>query len=221
MQVKKLLEKNHRIIRFFIKIYNNLIGIKKKKMDRNNKIEIGNALLYKICIQVKGKNNYIHIDSGARIKKCKIYISGNNNHIYIGKNCYLNEVELHMEKNNNEIHIKDNVVFYGNSLLAALEGKKIEIGEESLFSSNIVIRTGDSHIIYNQQRERINHPKDIIIGRHVWMGANIICLKGTEIANDCVVGAGSVLTKKYIDSHSCIAGNPAKIVKEDIEWRYE
>ena len=45
-------------------------------------------------------------------------------------------------------------------------------------------------------------------------------LKGVEIENDCVVGAGSVVTKS-LKANSIYAGNPAKLIKDDTEWRRE
>lgn len=53
----------------------------------------------------------------------------------------------------------------------------------------------------------------IIIGDHVWIGANTIILPGIEIGADCVIGAGSVVTKN-IPANSIAAGNPAKIIKD-------
>jgi len=42
--------------------------------------------------------------------------------------------------------------------------------------------------------------------------------KGTKIRNNCVVGANSLLNKKYDYENVVIAGNPAKVVKENIVW---
>ena len=39
-----------------------------------------------------------------------------------------------------------------------------------------------------------------------------IMLPGTEIGDNCIVGAGSVVTKKYNVSGMVIAGNPAKCI---------
>ena len=46
-------------------------------------------------------------------------------------------------------------------------------------------------------------------------------LKCAIIPNDCVVGTGAVVTKKFDKSNCVIAGVPAKVVKENISWSKE
>lgn len=45
-----------------------------------------------------------------------------------------------------------------------------------------------------------------------------IILKGSQISNNTVVGAGTIVTKKYEEPNCILAGNPAKIVKRNIDW---
>jgi len=54
----------------------------------------------------------------------------------------------------------------------------------------------------------------IVIGRNVWIGNNAIILKGTEIGDNSVIGAGAVVTGGKLPSNVVIAGNPARILKE-------
>jgi hypothetical protein len=49
------------------------------------------------------------------------------------------------------------------------------------------------------------------IGNRVWVGANVIILKGVEIGDDAVIGAGSVVVKN-IPARTIAADNPARIV---------
>lgn len=55
--------------------------------------------------------------------------------------------------------------------------------------------------------------KPVVIGKNVFIGCNSIILKGTVLGDNCVVGAGSVVSGTYEPS-SVIAGNPAKVVKK-------
>ena len=52
----------------------------------------------------------------------------------------------------------------------------------------------------------------------MWICAHSDILKGTEIGNDSVIGFGSLVTKKFSDSNILVAGRPAKIVKQSINW---
>jgi acetyltransferase-like isoleucine patch superfamily enzyme len=54
------------------------------------------------------------------------------------------------------------------------------------------------------------------IGRRCFIGARSIILPGVEIGDECVIGAGSVVTKS-IPARSLVAGNPARIIRSNIE----
>lgn len=47
-------------------------------------------------------------------------------------------------------------------------------------------------------------------------------LKGTHIATGCIIGANSVVTKRFDTTYTMIAGNPAKSIKNiDYDWKRE
>jgi acetyltransferase-like isoleucine patch superfamily enzyme len=50
------------------------------------------------------------------------------------------------------------------------------------------------------------------IGDRVWIGANVTILKGVNIGDDAVIGAGSVVTKN-IPQAAIAVGVPAKVIK--------
>lgn len=164
-----------------------------------------------------GENNII-IDDYSRIVNCKISITGNNNTIHIGNKVYLEYGEICIEDDNNEILIGGNSIISNNCHMAAIEGTKIKIGENCLFSAHVTVRTGDSHTIFELENEkRINYSKDVIIENHVWVGNNATILKGVHICDNCVIGTNSVVTKS-INFGSVVAGNPARVVKQNINW---
>ena len=103
--------------------------------------------------------------------------------------------------------------------MACIEGTKIDIGKNCLFSANITIRTGDSHsLVDTNTGKRINPSKDVKIGNHVWVGNGATILKGIEIPEDCVVGACAVVTHTPQEGNCVLAGNPAKVVKTGVVW---
>jgi acetyltransferase-like isoleucine patch superfamily enzyme len=57
---------------------------------------------------------------------------------------------------------------------------------------------------------------DTIIGENCFVGARSIILPGVRINNGCIVGAGSVVTKD-VPENCAVAGNPARIIRENIE----
>ena len=127
-----------------------------------------------------------------------------------------------MEKDNNEIIIGCHFDCHGTTELAALEGTKIFIGDEALFSANIKFRTGDSHSILDiNTGKRMNQSKSIVVGKHVWIGNSVTVLKGANIGDHSVVGIGSIVPGKTYPSNSVIGGNPAKVLKSEVDWCFE
>lgn len=54
------------------------------------------------------------------------------------------------------------------------------------------------------------------IGRNCFIGGRCLILPGVEIGDNCVVGAGSVVTRS-VPPNSVVAGNPARIMRSGIE----
>lgn len=56
---------------------------------------------------------------------------------------------------------------------------------------------------------------DTYVGDRCFLAVNCTILPGIHIGNECVVGAGAVVTKD-VPAHSIVAGNPAKIIRSNI-----
>ncbi len=56
------------------------------------------------------------------------------------------------------------------------------------------------------------HPGHIIIGRNVWIGANVTVLPGVTIGDNAVVAAASVVTKD-VRAGTVVVGSPARVVR--------
>lgn len=98
-------------------------------------------------------------------------------------------------------------------------GAKLNIrGNNSIISWDCFILDTDFHRIY-KDGNIINENKPIEIGNHVWIGAKSTILKGTKIADGSVIGAGRSLgTGLLSDEKSIYAGQPAKLIKKNINW---
>ena len=180
------------------------------------------SLLKGCKIVNRGANNRIIIGDYSRLINCTITISGSNNTIYIDNRCVCNHACFWIEDDNNSIRLGEHTALCGAIGLAAIEGTEIEIGKDCLFSSTIDIRTGDSHSLIQQgTKNRLNYSASVKIGNHVWIGTGVTILKGTSIADNCMVGAASLLCKQYSNPNCVIAGVPAKEVKRNIDWMEE
>lgn len=116
------------------------------------------------------------------------------------------------------IEFKD-FIYIGNE--AKIYGKgKLTLGNNVIIGPNISVFTS----MHNYDSEYIPYGfKDIIgqcvISDNVWIGANVIILPNVVVGEGSVIGAGSVVTKDVLPL-SIVAGNPAKIIKQRDEKRY-
>ncbi len=91
--------------------------------------------------------------------------------------------------------------------------KSIVIGNNAEIASGVIITDLNGHPTYSLNRAiGEDKPQPVIIGKNVWIGLNSIILKGTEIGDNCIVSAGSVVKGKF-PPNSIITGNPAHVVK--------
>jgi acetyltransferase-like isoleucine patch superfamily enzyme len=92
---------------------------------------------------------------------------------------------------------------------------EIKIGHDVAISENVSIWDSDMHEVIKKDNIMT---KPISIGNHVWIGTNAIILKGVNIGNNSIIAAGSIVNKD-VPENCLVAGNPAKVIKENIEWR--
>ena len=75
--------------------------------------------------------------------------------------------------------------------------ENIEIGNNCIFGPNVLLFDHD-HDYKNNIKKFVK--KSIKIGDNVWIGANVMILKGVSIGNNCVIAAGSIVTKNISDN---------------------
>lgn len=141
-----------------------------------------------------------------------------NSYIYIGKNCTFlskptsNKIGLYCPcmlstaTQGAVLTIGNNCGFSGTRIWAA---KSITIGNNVRCGANTLITDTDAHT--NDPRAGMNSP--VIIEDDVWLGMNVIVLKGVHIGKGSIIGAGSIVTKN-IPSNVMAAGIPCKIIKK-------
>nr|WP_257985630.1 acyltransferase [Bacillus canaveralius] len=218
---KKLVGKYPCLIRLGSLIYN-IIGFNKTRLKgENNIVYFKSSFLKKTTTDIFGDNNTVRLGDKCFLNNVKVYINGNNNKVIVGNRVALLNTEIYIEDDNNEVIIGDKTTIFGNTHLACIEGKRIIIGNDCMFSSDIVFRTGDSHSIITRNGIRVNESKDIIIGNHVWIGNKVIITKGAYVCDNSIVGTGAIVTKHFNEEGVVLAGNPAKIIKKNINWLRE
>lgn len=163
----------------------------------------------------------------ADVRNCK----KNDKKISIGEESIVSG-RFVIEKDTGRIDIGERC-FIGAGMFISIE--HIEIGNDVMISWGCTIADNNSHSLNWQ--ERINDVENwkrgieenkmgfyknwdcvkkgkITIGNKVWVGFNVIILKGVTIGEGAIVAAGSVVTQDIPD-FAIVGGNPAKLIKQN------
>ncbi len=61
--------------------------------------------------------------------------------------------------------------------------------------------------------------RNIFIGENCYIGSAVRFAPGSSIGNNSLVGLGSIITKKFNSKNVIIAGQPAKIIRKNYNWK--
>ena len=171
---------------------------------------------------IKGNGNVVSI---PKTHKCVVHIRGNNNRVVIEEvpSNWSSNLIIYIgfegsECNNCDIHIGKGTSFEQASIVVCEDNTIVEIGDDCMFSFLEQIWASDTHTIINDKKEIVNIGKYIKIGNHVWVGADVSILKNTVIADNCIIGTKACVGGCFTESGCVIAGNPAQVVKKNINW---
>lgn len=177
----------------FTKIFLILRGVEYKK----------NLKLYGLSKFIRTYNSKISIGNN-----CAFRSDFTSNLVGINRKCLISTLRPKAE-----IIIGDNSGFSGTVIASA---GKITIGNNVLCGANTTITDFDWHGINPKERNNREKPKSVVIKDNVWLGLNVVVLKGVTIGENSVIGANS-LVNKSIPANVIAAGNPCKVIREIIE----
>jgi len=132
-------------------------------------------------------------------ERCRFASSTYYNLIGVNHNCVLS---THSETA--RIDIGSNCGFSGTVIGAFAS---IRIGDNVRCGANTVLTDADWHL----DDPRSGKPRDVVIGDNVWLGVNVVVLKGVTIGDNTLVGANSVVTNS-IPANVVAAGSPCKVI---------
>ena len=123
------------------------------------------------------------------------------------------------------VHTKIGKRFFGNFNLTIQDDAPVTIGDDCSFGPNVTIVTpvhpmvaSERRLMYDENGEKrhLCYAKSVSIGNDCWLGANVVVCPGVHIGDNCVIGAGAVVTKD-VPPNSFAAGNPCRVIREITE----
>lgn len=168
-------------------------------------VKLTRGLIRGLSFDKHGK--YLRIEKGVRLLKRNSYLEVGRKvqlHRYVKLSAWGGEQKAH-------IIIGDNTSIGDRTEIHA--GSRVEIGKGCNIAWDVCIMDRDYHK-FNGSEETI---KPVRICDNVWIGCSCIVLKGVTIGEGAVIAAGSVVTGD-VPPKALAAGNPARVIKEDICW---
>lgn len=165
-------------------------------------------------VYTDARNNSIYFDNtipdGVRIT-----FRGSGNTMRFGRNLLVGNLNI-VFGNNGSCSIGDNTEVL--EAYFSIAYADMSIGKDCLLATNVIIRTHDSHHIFDlDTHKRINVPKDVTIGDHVWVAKGVTLMPGASVGTGSVVAANTV-TSSAFGEHCIVAGIPGKVIREKICW---
>jgi len=183
----------------------------------SSRIDIDGSVTGNFTLDIAGSGNSITVEAGTDLKTSLIEMRGHNIAIHIGAKCML--------QGRFQCRSRDAVLRIGarttamNAFVSLHEPGTIAIGEDCMFSSEVRMDVSDMHSILDRETgARINPARDIAIGDHVWLAHGVMVGKGATIGSGAVIGAKS-LVLGTIPENVIAAGTPARVLRENVEWR--
>lgn len=94
--------------------------------------------------------------------------------------------------------------------------KRITVGPGCEFGPYVVVYDHDHDFRTNEGlKGGLFSYGDVTIGKNCWIGANVVILRGTEIGDNCVIAAGSVVKGKIPEGSIFIQKRYADVRKID------
>lgn len=218
MDIIAVIKRRKEILFIVSFIYNLIFSPTCLRFYLKKNANIKGAFLKNVKIKIVGEGR-LYIGPKTIIKKSVIEVIGDNSVVKIeGGSTNIKNSFFTASKPFGIINIASGFTSEGCSIQAH-EEKTISIGRDCMFSSGIILSTTDYHTIISLQTGlRVNNAKEIKLADHIWIGRNVTILKGSIIANDTIIGTGSIVNGNLSTSNAIYAGVPAKIIKHGVNW---
>lgn len=136
--------------------------------------------------------------------------------LYVGENAVLKLCGAFTMHGHSSIRVHDGAVLEIGSN-TYLNGGSIDCSSHICIGNNCTIADG-VRIMDNSYHASCS-PMGVEIGNKVWIASGAMILRGVTIGEGAIIAAGAIVSKD-VPARCMVAGVPAKVVKENVEWKH-
>ncbi|XQS16972.1 acyltransferase [Citrobacter telavivensis] len=182
-----------------------------RSVKKDPLVSIGDSILgrtFRIDYRVPRKKQSLSIGNKCILLNDNIFESSEG-FVSIGNNTFINSGTKLISRSS--ISIGDNVTIAWGCMIYDHDSHSIDYRERMNDQNQQLQDWRSGSFIANKNWKTVNS-KPIVIGNNVWLGFDVVVLKGVTIGDGAIIGARSVVTRD-IPAWCVAVGNPARVVK--------
>lgn len=116
-----------------------------------------------------------------------------------------------------QVFIGEGTTINGARIIA--DNSDIHIGNDNLWSDEIILQSNDQHGIIDLETMKLNnaHRRRVEVGDHAWIGRRAMIMPDVRVGSGSILAAGAVLTGD-MEENCVYAGVPARLIRRNTSW---
>lgn len=150
-----------------------------------------------------------------------LLVWGSDGFMYVSANANISGANIALESGC--IFVGAQVRHTSRLNLNCRNGGRIALKKDILIASDVSFQTDDCHTLYSIADGTRKNPYGgkIDVEEHVWIGQQAIVMGDCTIGRNSVVGARSFVRGAVFPSNVVLAGSPARVINEGINWDFQ
>lgn len=179
--------------------------------------------IFGLDISIKGTGNKIIISDKACFTRSKIIIDANNAVLEFDESPDITNLSVFVRNGEGQrLKWGNGTTITGGYIELCETNASVVIGDNCMIGWHISIVATDFHTVLDRNTGTVlNGPGHVVIGDNCWLGHGVRLLKNAKIPDNTIIGAETIVTKKFSEEWTVLGGNPARVVKRDVTWRRE
>ncbi|MFZ2988997.1 acyltransferase [Ideonella sp.] len=173
---------------------------------------------FKLSVQSKGGTRLykgVQISLANLSGNLSISLGGDHHQIEFGEGC-TGHYDLRLWRKSSVRIGRDTTA---NGVRIICDHSDVEVGEDSMFSDEILLQSADQHPIIDLKTGSVinNQHRRMVLAEHVWVGRGATVMPDVSIGRGAIIGTGALVTRS-VPATSVAVGVPAKVVRSDTTW---